>query len=807
MVPREPWAKTSNKGETLSIIEHCRDVAACFRLLVSGPVMRARFDAAFDMPLRDAHLDRLAVLAGLHDFGKASRGFQDKIYSSPIVGHAGHVSEALALLVGGPHAVRKALGVDLLGSWFKTVEDTIFATVCHHGAPVDDEAISQHLAIVPSLVAETILGHQPVEQIRRLREAMLGYYPAASTDPQATPLTFRAEAQHLFTGLLMTADWMASGFAFDPGTSEDRAQAVIDATAWRCWWNEGATPAHLLSGRDPRPSQNALMRLGLDEKLVVLEAPTGTGKTEAALIWASRLVEAGLVDGLYFAIPTRSAATELHERIGKLMSASHPKLRGKVVRAIPGMLNVDDARPDYPAETWAVAAPKKVFAAPVAVGTIDQALLSAIKTKHAWMRAAMLSRHLLVVDEVHASDSYMASLTKALIARHLRLGGYAFAMSATLGETALAELQNDRPRLSFEAAAAAPYPAIRTTTRAIPLGGAPQKATRIEFRAFEEVIPLVRQAVLRESRCVLWIRGTVRDAVRDYEELERLGVPTMLHHSRYAVDDRSWLDRELVSIFGLKGDRRPIVAVTTQTAEQSLDIDADLMVTDACPADVLLQRLGRLHRHRSGTTPTAIIIEPGDDLGVYLTADGVAFGSAQQGWPWVYPNLLSVRATIGWIRAHGSISVPVDSRRLVELATHADKLRADAEALGGAWERLWTKIYAKASKDKALADAGLINWNEPYRRAIVHDAIATRLGEGAVAVEVDGGLTSPFTGRSLKVVPVLRRWLPPGEFPTDFRGTAVGSKIYMLGVTFVYDRLGLRREGTRGSSLVGLPAP
>jgi CRISPR-associated endonuclease/helicase Cas3 len=79
----------------------------------------------------------------------------------------------------------------------------------------------------------------------------------------------------------------------------------------------------------------------------------------------------------------------------------------------------------------------------------------------------------------------------------------------------------------------------------------------------------------------------------------------------YAVEDRTWLDEKLVGIFGLRGKRVGIIAVTTQTAEQSLDIDADLLVTDACPADVLSQRLGRLHRHRTGTRPTAVMIDPG----------------------------------------------------------------------------------------------------------------------------------------------------------------------------------------------------
>src|ERR1700682_2186139 len=98
MTERQPWAKTNGLGETRSIIEHCRDVAATFRQLISGAVMCARFASAFGQQLREAHLDRLSVLAGLHDFGKASKGFQDKLYGTSFEGHMGHVSEALVLL-------------------------------------------------------------------------------------------------------------------------------------------------------------------------------------------------------------------------------------------------------------------------------------------------------------------------------------------------------------------------------------------------------------------------------------------------------------------------------------------------------------------------------------------------------------------------------------------------------------------------------------------------------------------------------------------------------------------------------------
>jgi CRISPR-associated endonuclease/helicase Cas3 len=327
-------------------------------------------------------------------------------------------------------------------------------------------------------------------------------------------------------------------------------------------------------------------------------------------------------------VPTRSAATELHTRIGHLMTSHHSALAGKIVRALPGMLDVDDAVPDYPAETWAVAAPKRTFAAPIAVGTIDQALLSILRSRHAWMRAALLSRHLLVVDEVHASDPYMAGLTKGLADRHLSLGGRVLAMSTTLGETALATLQR-RKRRPIEEAIAAPYPVIRCGAGDLALPPSPSRTIDVVVEPDQNAVARSQSAV-GAGQSVLWIRSTVTDAIADFSAFVAAGIPCMLHHSRYAVDDRVWLDGQLLSIFGLRGQRKGVIAVTTQTAEQSLDIDADLLITDACPADVLLQRLGRLHRHRVGTRPTAVMIDPGP-LDQYLRPTGEPQGRPGQG--------------------------------------------------------------------------------------------------------------------------------------------------------------------------------
>jgi CRISPR-associated endonuclease/helicase Cas3 len=784
-----PWAKTAPSGAICSLFDHCRHVAVMARLLMASPVLRRRLAAAFETDLTERHLDRLAILAGLHDFGKALKGFQDKLEGTTLTSR-GHVAEALAVLANNA-AVQSAIQLPLLTEWFEPVSQALYTAICHHGQPVGDDQIRPHLSLIGELVARTRYGHDPKVEIRKLSETLIALFARAMEPAERLRLT--PSAQHLYAGIIMAADWMASGFAFEPGEADHLAANVLDRTVWSGWYS-GASPLSLLEGREPRPAQIGTLKLSLDERLAVIEAPTGSGKTEAALIWASRLVEAGVVDGMYFAVPTRSAATELHSRIGRLMSTHHPALKGKVVRAIPGMLDTDNSVPDYPAETWAVAAPKRTFAAPIAVGTIDQALLSILRSRHAWMRAAFLSRHLLVVDEVHASDPYMAALTRGLIERHLSLGGRALTMSATLGETALAVLM-DRERRPIDAAISVPYPAIRRSGGDDALPEASGRTVEVMIEGYEQAARRARAAAA-DGQSVLWLRSTVTDATNDFLAFEASGTNSLLHHSRYAVEDRSWLDQRLLGIFGIGGRRVGIIAITTQTAEQSLDIDADLLITDACPADVLLQRLGRLHRHRSGTRPSAVMIDPGR-LEKYLAPHGKVLGQPGQGWPWVYSNLLSVRATLDWLQARKQITVPDDCRILVERATHADYLREMAQSLGERWSDLWRGLFDKAAINAQLAQASLIDWRRPYRDALVSEWLPTRLGDGTFTVAVKN-LVSPFTQESLTALPIPGRWLR-GITPAEDAVDAVNGQIQIGSQSFNYGRLGLVRTRAANS--------
>jgi CRISPR-associated endonuclease/helicase Cas3 len=256
---------------------------------------------------------------------------------------------------------------------------------------------------------------------------------------------------------------------------------------------------------------------------------------------------------------------------------------------------------------------------------------------------------------------------------------------------------------------------------------------------------------------VLWIRSTVADALYDYHAFKSANLPVMLHHSRYADVDRQYLDREVLGLLGPGGRRRGMVIVGTQTLEQSLDIDADLLVTDAAPADVLLQRLGRLHRHRPGTVPTAVVLDPGNWEN-RVSADGRPIGGPGHGWAWIY-NPLAVRETIEWLRTRSSISVPQNVREIVELATHTDHLEARAKFYGDRWIKLWNYLFCNATSDAQQALPRLVDRQLGYDQAFVNERVPTRLGDGSVDVEVRGGLRSPFTSVLIEALSVRAKWL------------------------------------------------
>lgn len=734
-------------GETRSLIGHSLDVALAARQLLQSPALTARLSHAAGIELTDIHLARLTVLAGLHDVGKSVNGFQDRIHGRGR--GTSHLAEILGAIMAN-RAVAEAAGVPVINQWFTSAGDAgraLFASVCHHGSPVSTCDITSAKADMAEQI-QARPDYDPLAEIRSLVASLLERFPLALRP--VPPIRWTSDLDHLFAGLVMLADWIGSSL---PITGPDfRPEAVGDLLATLPWTGgaSGADPLSILPGA-PMGAQTAIG--DAKERLVIVEAPTGTGKTETAVLHALRLMNQGEVDGFYFAVPTRSAATELHERIAELVGQHSPDLKSRVVRAVAGELDTDDPwQRDTP--SWAIGPGKRIMAASVAVGTIDQAMLSVLRARHAWMRHSALSRLLLVVDEVHASDPYMAEVVRTLVGQHVRNGGHALLMSATLGESMRADIER-RPRLALADALRVPYPSVAGVT--VP---APAVASSVSIQAYSEALAAAT-ACWRGGGCALVIRSTVEAARATAAELRAAGVRVILHHSRFADSDRQYLDRQVVGVIGKQGSREPVVIVATQTCEQSLDIDADLLVSDPAPADVLLQRRGRLGRHRPDAVLPMIVIEPGDldriaEAAARISSKKRARMPAGGEWAYVY-DLVPTVATLEWLAGRTVIRVPDDVREWVEIATHPDSLDRVAAARG--WDAALAGSTGIRMALRQAAASVSLDFRRWYMDQPVVEDVATRLGDGSITVELSGQLLSPLTGAAIQALPVPARWL------------------------------------------------
>jgi CRISPR-associated endonuclease/helicase Cas3 len=420
---RDLWAKLARDGENRitgwhSLVHHSADVAAVLLALLDQPTIAARLAHLAGRDALDAVTRvRLGALAFLHDVGKANRGFRARVDPCALpVGHIDQVAWLFHTDAGVPHGerVNAVLGMGRSEGWFASdgalqAFDAVFA---HHGRPWQRAAppeSSIHWRRGPD--------GDPVGDLAEMREALDQWFPSAFGDGPPMPDT--SAFYHAYAGLLMLADWLGSDtaegfFPFANGGGPDR---MIEAKRRACWavrtvGLESAPPearrrvaklgfAAAFAVAEPRPVQAAAI---LPEAgCVVLEAETGSGKTEAALWRFKRLFEQGAVDGLYFALPTRVAATAMFERVKAFRDRVFGGPPPVVVLAVPGQAMVDEAEghplpgfgfewddaPDGGASRtrWAAEHPKRFLAAPIAVGTVDQALLGAIRVKHAHMRA------------------------------------------------------------------------------------------------------------------------------------------------------------------------------------------------------------------------------------------------------------------------------------------------------------------------------------------------------------------------------------------------------------------------------------
>ncbi|WP_219999658.1 CRISPR-associated helicase Cas3' [Gilliamella apicola] len=518
----------------------------------------------------------------------------------------------------------------------------------------------------------------------------------------------------------------------------------------------------------PTPLQQQALSCQLTNigpELFIMEDVTGAGKTEASMILAHRLMAAGKAHGIYIGMPTQATANGIYQRTAKVygqlyQADSHPSLvlahgasymNPNFTQTIINLDNIsqqkylnNDNSASSECNEWFVDTRKKSLLAEVGVGTLDQALMAVMPFKHQSLRLLGLRHKLLILDEVHAYDSYMVKLLESLLHYHASQGGSAIILTATLPFFLREKLLN----AFYSGLTSTPSSLTVNTDLPFPLfTQLNQKslvehaiATRDEVKRQVKIdwidninsgIEKIKKAI-EQGKIICWIKNSVADAISLYQQIKQnLHLDTkqiLLFHSRFAYCDRLAIEQKTIEWAGKTSNntiRSAKIIIATQVIEQSLDLDFDEMISDIAPIDLLIQRAGRLQRHvrdkhgniksathqnqpRDERNPPILTVfaptwqdDPSEDW-----LDNPEFRNTK----YVYANHAYLWFTQRVLRERGVITMPEEARLLIEAV-----YRHDLEPPEGLQEAFY-KALGEQLGQSSQAKSIILNFNKCYSR-------------------------------------------------------------------------------------------
>ncbi|MFE2032803.1 type I-E CRISPR-associated protein Cse1/CasA [Streptomyces scopuliridis] len=747
------WGKHDRKGERwLPLWRHMADSAAVAGKLwdewVPGSVKGLVADVLPEGP-DDAR--RLVVfLAAVHDAGKATPAFACQVDGLAERMRGAGLDMPYQKEFGtdrrmAPHGLAGQL---LLQEWLSERfgwsgrASGQFAVVAggHHGTPPDHQQIHD-LHLHPRLLRTPGASESNWRAVQyELMEACARVAGVEERFADWQRVRLPQTVQVVLTALVIVSDWIASSselFPYEPSSWSppgETGEARRLAAAWagldlpRAW--EPAEPASaaaelfkvrfdLPEGAAIRPVQEEAVRMARQMPaagLLIIEAPMGEGKTEAAFAATEILAARTGAGGCLVALPTRATGDAMFPRLlnwlehlpsdgprsvvlahaksalndvwAGLIRAGHRTIAAVEPDSADQIADAGRARRSSPAGLHAhqwLRGRKKALLASFAVGTIDQVLFAGLKSRHLALRHLAVAGKVVIIDEVHAYDAYMNAYLDRVLEWLAAYKVPVVLLSATLPAYRRRELAAAYTGEGGDAPDDVPDDAYPLITAAAP--GAPVltarppaasgRRTEVTLERMDDDLSRLVERLERELRdggCALVVRNTVDRVLEAAERLrEHFGADAVtVTHSRFLAADRARKDTELRTRFGPGGDRPAgaHIVVASQVVEQSLDIDFDLLVTDLAPVDLMLQRMGRLHRHprrrpdrltRARCLVTGVVdwrVDPpepvGGSLGVYqgahtLMAALAVLGPHLDGAPLVLPDHISplVQAAYG----------------------------------------------------------------------------------------------------------------------------------------------------------------
>lgn len=829
---RSLWAKTDSEDSSvwLPLYIHLSDTARTMARLWDGWVPKNARNLFARHCCGNEELARkvLVFLAGAHDMGKATPIFQAKPCGRGWDGErvslawkpekAGLFIEAS--LSASRHPTHPIAGQVLVTRYLQDVFDWSFDQAdawgsmvgAHHGNVPDKERVRE------GFILTTEMGNtsdDTGESWRSVQRELLDYalHMAGLSDEDMDLLArcaWDASTESVACGLLIMADWIASNqdlfplVSLIPGensthrSTEEKDGTSLDARADRAWRELDLSPSWagekpiasdgwfcgrfgLPEGCAPRPVQKAAMGAAAqmtEPSLMVIEAPMGEGKSEAALA-AAEIVGAQFgCGGVCVALPTMATTDAMFGRVRRWLDhlaaqgpssiyLAHGKAQlneeyqgivrsSRLRRSLSSMgadLDGAAARDDRVVVSDWMQGRKRGMLANFVVCTVDQVLMGALDMRHLSLRQLALAGKVVIVDECHAYDSYMQQylmrilewlgawgcpviLLSATLPTSIRDGlidayrngraaqGACLVSAADSSDVSTAPSRR-RPSRKEQARAKKGVPEPIPVDEAYPLitiASGPgikrlecspsSRGAQIDVSVLPDE-PEALVALLKEELSEGGIAGVMCDTVTRAQEAYRAlrdsfgSDEVMLTHARFMDLDRMENETVLRNLLGPDATRsngkRPerMIVVGTQVLEQSLDIDFDLLVTDVAPIDLLMQRLGRVHRHIRGEgekdrparlRKACCFLRGIEEIG----PEGPVFAP---GVPRVYDkaSLMEALAVSGLLgmEASARFSLPKDIARLVRLAY--------SPAAEGKIPEGWLSSYHDACEERAKA--------------------------------------------------------------------------------------------------------
>lgn len=724
------WGKTdrADPNRFHPLLYHMLDVAAAAEELWDRLPVEARRPALLGSADSERSRAACTFLAGAHDVGKANRYFQRK--SGEQARRLTECGFPLASSPDEPERHGQATGA-FLKQWLRenwgwdhqTADWVALAVGGHHGVFHTDTK-SSTLAI----------HEEPWRSAGRdLLNAVVGALGLNQPLPHPEPLN---PFLGWLAGFVSVADWLGSHEMMfvrptpklEPADylQHARAQArlLLDHLSW-----QPAPPGSALSvnelvpdGKRPNALQELSANISDNYRLAIIEAPTGEGKTEAAFALTEPHRSSG--SGVYFALPTMATANGLHGRVEAYLrkGSGDPLLNARLLHSQAWLFREDASTSSNPgregdeqeaqAQDW-FAGSKRALLAPYGVGTIDQALIAALRAKHGFVRLFALAGKTIVIDEVHAYDVYMGDLLEVLLGWLRALNCRVVMLSATLPNARREALlrawgvEGGLPR--------GEYPCITWVdssgaAHSEPFEISPRKPLTIATLENSEEEPwclgakqILKRVQTQGGQGAL-VLNTVRDAQNAYLWLRQQALDNIeldLFHARFTAHDRDAIEKRVLERYGKDGDRsKPRILVATQVVEQSLDLDFDHMVSALAPIDLLIQRAGRLHRHKR-KNDGCLRHDDGPDARPDPILEVLPPPSGEDGLPTIKERVYShdvLLRTVTAVEEDLKLTQASDVSKAIETVYS----EAKRDMAVGAWEEKLAELERRAAERSAL---------------------------------------------------------------------------------------------------------